>query len=403
MSLSTDKVAQVKAIDASLKQFNTSYGRSYTLTTPWTPTVAFDFTNYLANNFFPALSETKFHRNQLGDAFRFVTTNDDNIGAYAQEYAFLDMIPQDLDSSKVTNIFVDNYKKTMVNVIGSGTYRRMSFTVNPMYTRRVFSTLGEVLAYVVEQYTHCISMINLDEERRKLGTLVNYANTAITKEDQVIEAKDLNDMVSKINLTMMNMQSQTDVYNEATQMLGATASRYTIKTDKSDLMILTTNKVKNYITNSLYPNTWDKEGIDISNMFMTFPKLGMAWKSTEEFQLTEEMIPQLRALGDDQSESGDLVLKDTMITIDPQKFAPTLADKFTLIEPDTEDWALLIDAKAIKFSEFTDGMARPPFVNEGVQTSKYYLHYYTRKYISPFYNKAIIKIPKLSTGRKSAK
>ena len=97
------------------------------------------------------------------------------------------------------------------------------------------------------------------------------------------------------------------------------------------------------------------------------------------------------------------VLQDTMITIDPAKFAPTLSDKFTLIEPDAEYWALLIDAKAIKFSEFTDGMARPPFVNEGVQTSKYYLHYYTRKYISPFYNKAIIKIPNSTTGRKSSK
>lgn len=390
------KVAVATGVVETLDQFNRSYGTQWAPTTPWTGDVAIHFTNFVNNNLFPKLSETKYHEAVLGDAWSFATKNDPNIASYDEEYAFLDVVPRNLNMSKgATSLFKRNYKNIMTNLYGPGNYRMLSFSLESNYTRRNFTTIGDACAYAIGAYKHCIQMVNIDEERQKTAKIIDYANKNVRVHET---ATSLEDMAHKLNLLLMNMTSNSDLYNEACQMTGNEWARYTTTTDMSNLMILTTTDVKEYMLGTLLANTYQTKGIDITNMIMAFPTLKYAWKAKEDITMDAGLVKVLHNFGDEDAEIGDIMPKDSVITIDPETYLKEYKDKFEPIEPlnaakaSGKPWALVFDTRCLKFARFTDGMVEPPFINPAVKEYKYYMHYYHRNNISPFYNKAIVSI-----------
>lgn len=385
------KVAVATGVVEALNEFNQSYGKQWKATAPWTGDVAIHFTNFLNNNLFPKLASTHFHEAILGDAWSFATKNDPNVASYDEEYAFTDVIPRNLNMSKAnTTLFRRNYKTIMTNLYGVGNYRLLSFSLESNYTRRNFATIADACAYALGAYKHCIQMINIDEERQKTAMIVDYANQHVRVKQN---ATSLEDMAHKLNLLLMNMTSNSDLYNEACEMTGNQKMRYTTTTDMSNLMILTTTDVKEYMLGTLLANTYQTKGIDITNMIMAFPTLEYAWEATTDIKLTAEQVAELRLFGDEDTDTGDIMPEGSIITLNPNEFLPTLKDNFKPIKPEGSTWAMVFDVRCLKFARFTDGMVEPPFINPGVKEYKYYMHYYHRNNISPFYNKAVVTIP----------
>ncbi|MFW3388180.1 UNVERIFIED_CONTAM: hypothetical protein RF648_19525, partial [Kocuria sp. CPCC 205274] len=60
------------------------------------------------------------------------------------------------------------------------------------------------------------------------------------------------------------------------------------------------------------------------------------------------------------------------------------------IKPTSDLFALIIDVNAIKYKRCTNGMLKPPFYNGETDEVTYWLHYYSFKSISPFYNKILV-------------
>lgn len=394
------KVAVATGTVEALDQFNRSYGTQYAPTAPWTGDVAIHFTNFVNNNLFPKIADTKYHEAILGDAWSFATKNDPNIASYDEEYAFMDIVPRNLNMSKAgTSLFKRNYKRIATNLYGPGNYRMLSFSLESNYTRRNFSTIGDAIAYALGAYKHCIQMVNIDEERQKTAKIVDYANKNVRVHET---ASSLEDMAHKLNLLLMNMTSNSDKYNEAIQLCAPNeiGGRYTTTTDMSHLMILTTTDVKEYMLGTLLANTYQTKGIDITNMIKAFPTLTYAWRATQDITMDADLVKVLNAFGDEDAEVGDVIPKDAVITIDPEEFLSEHPDK-TKFEPITpknkvgeanKPWALVFDTRALKFARFTDGMVEKPFINQSVKEYKYYMHYYHRNNISPFYNKAIVSV-----------
>ena len=66
------------------------------------------------------------------------------------------------------------------------------------------------------------------------------------------------------------------------------------------------------------------------------------------------------------------------------------AAKFEEIKPSSELWAYIFDLDAIKYNRYTKGMLKEPFYNPEFDEVTHWIHYYSMKAISPFYNKILI-------------
>ena len=380
-------------IAQSLQDFNHTQGRSWTLGTNWT-SVGTEFETFINKFLFPKLNETALIQSALGNSFEWLAKEVDFVGQYSEEYVIRDTIPTTMDLSKDETLMLKrNYPKMITKLYGPGIMRKMKFTLNNNDQRMNFAKLSDGVKYAIGVYKKKISDINVDEERQIRAMLVDYAEK-VTPAKARRTATSEEDLFNKIAEALMNLQNNSDKYNEAREASGGAIARYTTVTKLSKIAILTTDAMKAYLLNTKLANTFASEGIDISKRIISFEDLGGAFRATEDITLSAEAVKDFRELGDYQTTATDIIPKGSVVTFDVNEFLPVAdAAKFEEIKPSSELWAYIFDLDAIKYNRHTKGMLKEPFYNPEFDEVTHWIRYYSMKAISPFYNKILITGP----------
>ena len=107
-------------------------------------------------------------------------------------------------------------------------------------------------------------------------------------------------------------------------------------------------------------------------------------------QRAADTIAKFRSLGDYQIAIGDILPKGTVLTFDISELVE-FKGKVEEVKPSSDLWAFVLDVDCIRYKQYTKGMLKPPFYNGEYDEVTYWLHYYSNKFISPFYNKILVK------------
>ncbi len=377
-------------ITQALQDFNHTQGRAWTLGTNWS-SVGTEFETFINKFLFPKLNETALIQSALGNSFEWLAKEVDFVGQYSEEYVIRDTIPTTMDLSKDETLMLKrNYPQMITKLYGPGVMRKMKFTLNNNDQRMNFAKLSDGVKYAIGVYKKKISDINVDEERQIRAMLVDYAEN-VTPAKARRTATSEEDLFNKIAEALMNLQNNSDKYNEARLASGGAIARYTTVSKLSKLIILTTDSMKAYLLNTKLANTFASEGIDISKRIISFEDLGGAFRAKEDITLSAAAVQAFRELGDYQTTATDIIPKGSVVTFDVNEFLPEAdAAKFEEIKPSSDLWAYIFDLDAIKYNRYTKGMLKEPFYNPEFDEVTHWIHYYSMKAISPFYNKILI-------------
>lgn len=393
--MATTKKAAANLLAADVKtaldNYNHEFGEAWTLGQNWT-SVGTQFETFINKFLFPKLNETRLIQVALGNSFDWLAQEVDFVGQYSEEYVIKDTIPTNMDLSKDELLMLKrNYPDMITKLYGPGIVRKVKFTLNNNDVRQNWLTLKDGVKYAIAVYKKKISDINVDEERQIKGMLVDYAENQLDADSQVFEVADMEEMFKKIAVEMMNLQTNQDKYNEAHKASGGAIGRYTTVSDMSKLMILTTTEIKARLLDSKLANTYHINGIDFSDRIIAFPDLGGVFRAKADIKVTEEVVTALKALGDYQVTTNSTIPKDAVVTFDVTKYLPSVAAQFEEIKPSNDLWAMILDVDSIVYNRFTKGMLKAPFYNPEFDEVTYWIHYYSMKAISPFYNKVLVK------------
>lgn len=380
-------------IAQALQDFNHTQGRAWTLGTNWS-SVGTEFETFINKFLFPKLNETALIQAALGNSFEWLAKEVDFVGQYSEEYVIRDTIPTTMDLSKDEALMLKrNYPQMITKLYGPGIMRKMKFTLNNNDQRMNFAKLSDGVKYAIGVYKKKISDINVDEERQIKAMLVDYAEN-VTPAKARRTATSEEDLFNKIAEALMNLQNNSDKYNEARLASGGAIARYTTVSKLSKIAILTTDAMKAYLLNTKLANTFASEGIDISKRIISFEDLGGAFRAIEDTTLSAEAVQAFRELGDYQTTASDIIPEGSVVTFDVNEFLPEEdAAKFEEIKPSSDLWAYIFDLDAIKYNRYTKGMLKEPFYNPEFDEVTHWIHYYSMKAISPFYNKILITGP----------
>jgi hypothetical protein len=380
-------------IAQALQDYNHTQGRAWTLGTNWS-SVGTEFETFINKFLFPKLNETALIQAALGNSFEWLAKEVDFVGQYSEEYVIRDTIPTTMDLSKDEALMLKrNYPQMITKLYGPGIMRKMKFTLNNNDQRMNFAKLSDGVKYAIGVYKKKISDINVDEERQIKAMLVDYAEN-VTPAKARRSATSEEDLFNKIAEALMNLQNNSDKYNEARLASGGAIARYTTVSKLSKIAILTTDAMKAYLLNTKLANTFASEGIDISKRIISFEDLGGAFRAIEDTTLSAAAVQAFRELGDYQTTATDIIPKGSVVTFDVNEFLPAEdAAKFEEIKPSSDLWAYIFDLDAIKYNRYTKGMLKEPFYNPEFDEVTHWIHYYSMKAISPFYNKILITGP----------
>ena len=380
--------ALTQAVRASLITHNTETGHAWTFGTNWT-SEGKEFETYVNKYLFPKLNETLIIEAVLGNRFDWLAKEVDFIGQYSEEYVILDSVPVEMDLSKNAELMLKrNYPKMATKLYGQGILKKVKFTLNNNDTRLNFLTIGDAITYAVSVYRKKITDINVAEEREVKAMLVDYGLKHAKDKRTVTSMEELFETLSE---AVLNLQNNSEKHNEASEASGGAVGRFTTVSKLSDLVIVTTDKVKRYLLNTFLANTFHAEGIDLSKIIISFDDLGGAYRVTDEagVTVTAKALPTLQAFGDYQIQVGDVIPKGYVFTYDVSKL-DGFTGKVAEIKPESDLFAMVLDARAIRYKRYTKGMLKQPFYNGEFDEITYWIHYYSFKAISPFYNKVVI-------------
>lgn len=377
----------------TLENFNGDNGKNWTWGTNFqrgtndTGIKITDFDKYINNYLFPKLNETLIIESANGNRFNFVAKEEDFIGQYSEEYVILDSVPVTMDLTKSAELMLKrNYPKIATKLYGTGILKKQKFTLNNNAQRFAFATLGDAITYAVAVYKKKLSDINLVEEAEMKAMIIDYAINQAKDKRTVTSTEEL---VQTLATVCLNLQNNSSKHNEADTASGGSIARYTpTPTKLNDILIVTSDNVKSYILNSFLANTFNNEGIDITNRIVSFDDLGGVYRTTEDVTVTDADVAYLATYGDYQVTVGDVIPSGYVFTFEP----PTdFAGKYEEIKPDNEDmFAVVMDINAIRYKRYTKDMLKEPFYNGEFDEVTYWVHYYSMKAISPFYNKVVI-------------
>lgn len=371
--------ATVKALD----MWNKANGTSWTFGTNWT-NVNTKFETFVNKFLFPKINETNLSNVDLGNRFDWLAKEVDFIGQYSEDYVVLDTVPTTLDLSKPEELMLKrNYPKIATKLYGAGVVRKQKFTLNNNDTRLNFSTLGDGVAYAVGVYKKKISDINVFEEKEIRAMLVDYALN-VTQDTREVNGHD--DLTNKLYGAILNIQNNSDKYNETNLASGGAIGRYTTQTKLKDVAILTTDTVKTYLLNTVVGNTFQIAGLDPTSRIISFDDLGGVYRVNDDVTLkNDKTIEYFRTFGDYQVQKGDVVPAESVLTFDVSDLEE-FKEKVTEIKPDSELFAFVFDVNKLKYRRNTKGMLKQPFYNGEFDEVTHWLHYYSFKAISPFFN-----------------
>lgn len=379
----------VQAVKQSLDAYNQDKKLSWNLGTNYT-NVGTRFETYVNHYLFPKMQETKAILKQLGNRFNFLAKETPYVGQLSEEYVILDSVPVDLDLTRDEELFLKrNYPNMATRLYGPGVHRKMKFTLNDNENRLNWQTLGDAIKYAVNVYEKKISDINVDEEAEIRAMLVDYGVNHI-KQANVRHVADIDALSTELFKAVLNLQNNSAKYNEASEASGGAIGRYTTQSDINDLMILTTDDVKTYLLDTKLANTFQVAGIDLTDKIISFDELGGVYRLKDNVTLQASDIPTLRAMSDYQSQVGDVLQAGVVFTFDVSNL-PSFAGHVTEIKPESSKWAMIFDNQCIYYKRNTQKLLPSYFYNNEFDEYTYWMHYYSFKAISPFYNKLVIE------------
>lgn len=374
-----------QAVQTSLITHNGETGHAWTFGTNW-DNQGKEFETYVNKYLFPKLNETLIIESILGNRFNWLAKEVDFIGQYSEEYVILDSVPIELDLSKNAELMLKrNYPKMATKLYGQGILKKLKFTLNNNDTRLNFLTIGDAITYAVSVYRKKITDINVAEESEVKAMLVDYGINHVADKRTVTSIEELFETLSE---AILNLQNNSAKHNEASTASGGALGRFTTNTKLSDMIIITTDKVKRYLLNTFLANTFHAEGIDLSKIIISFDDLGGAYRTTSDITVTQDILNKLQLFGDYQVQVGDTIPKGYVFTYD---VSDVITENLEEIKPTSDLFAMVLDARAIRYKRYTKGMLKQPFYNGEFDEITYWIHYYSFKAISPFYNKVVIQ------------
>ena len=368
---------------SALEQFNHDYTENWEFGTNWS-NVNTSFETFINKYLFPKLNETALVNTDLGNRFDWLAKEVDFIGQYSEEYVILDSVPVNLNLSKEVELMLQrNYPKIATKLYKQGIVKKQKFTLNNNDNRLNFLTLADGVKYALAVYKKKISDINVLEEKEIKAMLVDYA---LNVTEDVREVTSHDDLHNQVFNAILNIQNNSEKYNEANLSSGGMLGRYTTYTKLEDVAILTTDEVKTYLLNTQVANTFQIAGLDISDRIISFDDLGGVYKVDEDVTITDpETIDIFKTYGDYQISLNELVPKGSTITFDISEL-PEFQGKVTEIKPESELFAFIFDINKLKYRRYTKDMLKEPFYNGEFDEVNYWIHYYSFKSVSPFYN-----------------
>lgn len=374
---------------ASLQDFNHDYGKKWTFGENWS-NVNTMFETYVNKYLFPKINETLLIDIALGNRFNWLAKEQDFIGQYSEEYVIMDTIPIEMNLSKSEELMLKrNYPQMATRLYGSGIVKKQKFTLNNNDVRFNFQTLGDATNYALGVLRKKISDINVQEEKEIRAMMVDYAINQLQDSNRRT-ASSKEDLTERVFEAILNMQNNSAKYNEVHKASGGSVGQYTTVSKLSDIAILTTDSLKSYLLDTKIANTFQMAGIDFTDHIISFDDLGGVYKTTKDVTLSnEDTINYLRAFGDYQAMIGDVIPTGSVFTFnvsDLKEFKGNIEE----IKPQGELFAFIFDINALKYKRNTKGMLKEPFYNGEFDEVTHWIHYYSFKAMSPFFNKILI-------------
>ena len=368
---------------SALQQFNSDYNKSYTFGTNWSSANTM-YETFINKYLFPKINESALVNVDLGNRFDFLAKEIDFIGQYSEEYVILDSVPISMNLSKSEELMLKrNYPKIATKLYGSGIVNKQKFTLNNNDVRLNFSTLGDAVKYALAVYRKKISDINVNEEKEIKAMLIDYALNVASDARQVSSRDDL---FTEVFNAILNIQNNSDKYNEATLASGGSIGRYTTATKLDDVAILTNDEMKTFLLDTKIANTFRGEGLDFSNRIISFDDLGGVYKLTDDVTISsQKTIDYFRTFNDYQVEIGDVIPNESVITF----YISSLEEfkgKCEELKPKSDFFAYVFDINKVRYRRNTKDMLKAPFYNGEFDEITYWIHYYSFKAISPFFN-----------------
>ena len=376
-------LASMKALD----QYNSDFSAQWDFGTNWS-NVATDFETFVNKYLFPKLNETAVHNVALGNRFEWLAKEIDFIGQYSEEYVILDTLPVNMNLSKTEELMLKrNYPHMATKLYGQGVLKKTKFTLNNNDTRHNFLTLGDATKYALAVYKKRISDINVSEETEVKGTIIDYALNHV-KDKRTVTSRD--ELFTEIFEGILNIQNNSTKYNEADTASGGTLGRYTTVSKLDDVVILTNDSMKTYLLDTKLANTFQVSGLDLSDRIISFDDLGGLWKTTADVTISETAtLEKFGYMGDYQVNSGDIVPKGSVLTFDVSDLTE-FTGSVEEIKPNSDLFAYVFDINKLRYRRHTKGMLKQPFYNGEFDEITYWLHYYSFKSMSPFYNSILV-------------
>lgn len=378
---------QGTATAEALKQYNTSTNSAWDFGTNWSNVGKEEFETFVNKFLFPKLNQTNVISTALGNRFDWLAKEVDFIGQFSEEYVILDSVPVSMNLAKSEMLMLQrHYPKMATKLYNAGQVKKQKFTLNNNDTRLNFSTLGDATNYALAVYRKALSNINVEEEREIKGMLVDYALNQ-TKNKRPVTSEE--DLFKKLFEAVLNIQNNSEKYNEASLASNGAIGRYTTVSRLDKLMILTTDAMKTYLLDTKLANTFQVAGLDLSKKIISFDDLGGTFKLTADVTVEQADVDLFRTFGDYQIAVGDILPEGSVITFDISGLA-SFADKFVEIKPESNLFAYVFDIDKLRYKRSTKGMLKEPFINPEFDEVTHWLHYYSFKAMSPFYNSVLI-------------
>lgn len=384
--MSKQKFAE--AIVTSMKDFNVDYGKAWSMGANW-DNQGTEFETYINKYLFPKLNETNLIDVPLGNRFDWLAKEKDFIGQYTEEYVIADTIPVSLNLSKPATLMLQkNYPKMITKIFGQAIIKKTKFTLNDNDVRLNFLTIGDAVSYAMSVYSKRISDLNVTEELEVKGMLIDYSLNHTVAKETVTSYQELENTIFE---KILNIQNNSSKYNESKEASGGALLRYTTKSELENIAILTTDKVKTYLLNTKIANTFQTAGIDITDRIISFDDLGGCFKLTEDVTVKDpNTLAIFEAMGDYQITENDVIYKDSVITFDVSELKE-FKGKVKEVKPDSEFYTYVFDIRKLRYERTTKNMLKKPFYDGEQDSWTYWLHYPTRKNVSPFFNNYLIQ------------
>ena len=372
----------------ALEQYNHDHSASWEFGTNWS-NVSSDFETFINKYLFPKLNETSLHNVALGNRFEWLAKEIDFISQYSEEYVILDTVPINMNLSKNEELMLKrNYPKMATKLYGQGVLKKTKFTLNNNDVRHNFLTLADATKYALGVYKKRVSDINVSEELEIKGMILDYAlNHA--KDKRTVASRE--ELFTEVFEGILNIQNNSAKYNEADTASGGALGRYTTVSDLKDVVILTNDSMKTFLLDTKLASTYQVEGLDLSDRIISFDDLGGIWKTTADITIAEEdTVKVFESMGDYQIAVGDLIPKGSVLTFDVSELTE-FTESVEEVKPASDLFAYVFDVNKVRYRRNTKGMLKQPFYNGEFDEITYWLHYYSFKSMSPFYNSIVVQ------------